>query len=134
MRTHAHLTMCAYAHVGGCADTVMRYISNEQVRLIVTRGRALGDATRVRILDLLARSEQPVGQLAIALQSDPSSISKHLQVLFHARLVERRREASTVIYSIAAAGVADVCRYLAVSELSAKTIVSPGASSMNPHT
>ena len=77
----------------------MRPLSGEHIFRIVARGRAMGDATRVRILNVLSRGEQPVGQLAQTLATEPSTVSKHLQVLFNAGLVFRRREASAVIYS-----------------------------------
>jgi DNA-binding transcriptional ArsR family regulator len=96
----------------------MRQLSAEQVTLVALRSRALGDGTRVRIVNVLARGEQPVRSIATALSSEPSAVSKHLQVLFHAGLVLRRREASTVVYAIADAGLADWCRYLAAMRLS----------------
>ena len=98
----------------------MRWLSDEQVGLVAARARALGDPTRVRILDVLARSEQPVGRIAAALGTEPSRISKHLQVLFQAGLVARRRSASTVIYSIAAAELSEWCRYLAARRLTVR--------------
>ena len=100
----------------------MKRLSDEQVALIARRARALGDPTRVRILDVLARTEQAVGQIALALDSEPSMISKHLQVLFHAGLVDRRRSASAVIYSIADADLNDWCRYLGASHLGARPV------------
>jgi DNA-binding transcriptional ArsR family regulator len=96
----------------------MRRLSDEQVTLVARRARAMADPTRVRIVDVLARSEQPVGQIAAALETQPSTVSKHLQVLFHAGLVKRRREAITVIYSIADADVLEWCRYLGAATLS----------------
>jgi hypothetical protein len=44
-------------------------------------------------------------------------ISKHLQVLFRAGLVVRRRSASAVIYTIAAEDLSQWCRYLAAARL-----------------
>jgi DNA-binding transcriptional ArsR family regulator len=95
----------------------MKRLSEAQVRLIAERSRALSDGTRVKILEVLARSEQPVGQIAAALQSAPSLISKHLQVLHHAALVGRRRDASSVIYRLVSPRVLDYFRYLAAPDL-----------------
>lgn len=95
----------------------MKRLSDEQATLVAERARALGDPTRVRILDLLGHAEQPVGQIASALACEPSLISKHLQVLFRAGLVVRRRSASAVIYSIASEELSDWCRYLAAARL-----------------
>jgi DNA-binding transcriptional ArsR family regulator len=92
----------------------MKRLSKEQVARVAVRSRALGDATRLRILDVLARSERPVGQLAGAVHCEPSLVSKHLQVLFHAGLVKRRREANAMIYSLSADEVTAWCHYLAM--------------------
>ena len=95
----------------------MRRLTDEQVALVAQRARAMGDPTRVRILEFLSRGEQPVGQIAAAVDSQPSTVSKHLQVLFHADLVQRRREASAVIYSVADADVVEWCRYFGAAQL-----------------
>ena len=100
----------------------MKRLSDEQVDLISRRARALGDDTRVRIIDILGRSEQPVGQIAAALDSQPSTVSKHLQVLFHAGLVVRRRSASAVIYSLADPNLVDWCRYLSLPHRSSRPV------------
>jgi DNA-binding transcriptional ArsR family regulator len=90
----------------------MKRLTSDQLTLATERARACGDATRVRIIEALGRAEHSVGELASALECEPSAISKHLQVLFHARLVERRREGSTVLYSVASKDLLDWCRYL----------------------
>jgi len=94
----------------------MRRFSDDQVALITQRARALGDPTRVRIIEALTREPQSVGLLAEALGCEPSAASKHLQVLFNARLVERRREASAVIYSLGKPRLIECCRYLGASD------------------
>lgn len=95
----------------------MRTLSEEQVSRIACRARALGEPTRVRILDVLARGEQAVGQIAAALDTQQSTISKHLQVLFNAGLVQRRRSASAVIYWLSSTELAEWCRYLSTRKL-----------------
>ena len=97
----------------------MKALSDAQVGLVVRRARALSDPTRVRILEVLGRSEQPVGQIATTLGSQPSTVSKHLQVLFLAGLVHRRRAASAVIYSITDVELLSWSRYLGAPEVGA---------------
>lgn len=92
--------------------TIMKRLSQEQVGRVAGRARALGEPTRVRILEVLARGEQPVGQIASVLEGQPSTVSKHLQVLFQAGLVQRRRSASAVIYSIASPTIFEWVHYL----------------------
>jgi DNA-binding transcriptional ArsR family regulator len=95
----------------------MRRLSHEHTARVVGRAHALADETRVRIIDVLSRTELPVGRIAAALGIEPSIVSKHLQVLFREGLVVRRRAASTVIYSIADVHLHDWCRYLAAAHL-----------------
>jgi len=109
IRTPEHLRVCAHAR--------MRRLSHDRTARVVGRGHALADVTRVRILDVLARSELPVGRIAAALHTQPSTVSKHLQVLFREGLVVRRRDASTVIYSIADRQLHEWCWYLASAHL-----------------
>jgi DNA-binding transcriptional ArsR family regulator len=99
----------------------MNRLSHEHTRRIAARSQALADVTRVRILDVLARAELSVGRNATALSSEPSTISKHLQVLFREGLVERRRSASTVIYSIADSNLVKWCHYLATPRLRSRS-------------
>lgn len=95
----------------------MRKFSDERLQTIASRGRALADPTRVRILGVLRRGEQAVGQIALAAGTRQSTASKHLQVLHQAGLVRRRRDASTVFYSISSDGVMRVCDYLGARQL-----------------
>ena len=111
-RAEAHYRRDAHAHMREGAYSDMRSFSDEQVDLIAARSRALGDGTRIRILSVLARGEQPVGQIAEAAGTQQSTASKHLQVLFHAGLVHRRRAATTVLYTISSGDLLRWLRYL----------------------
>jgi DNA-binding transcriptional ArsR family regulator len=95
----------------------MKNFSDEHLQMIASRGRALADPTRVRILAVLRRGEQAVGQIALAAGTRQSTASKHLQVLHHAGLVRRRRDASTVFYSLSSDEVLRVCDYLGGRQL-----------------
>jgi ArsR family transcriptional regulator, zinc-responsive transcriptional repressor len=110
-----------------CGHPDMRAFAQDQIDLIAARSRALGDATRVRILEVLSRGEQAVGQIAEAAGTQQSTASKHLQVLFHAGLVRRRRDAATVIYWIASTELLDWLRYLGTRELTRTTRTRTGA-------
>ena len=95
----------------------MKPFSDERLHLIANRGRALADPTRVRILSVLRDGEQTVGQIAAAADTRQSTASKHLQVLFHAGLVHRRRDASAVRYSLSSSDVLRVCGVLGARQL-----------------
>jgi DNA-binding transcriptional ArsR family regulator len=51
---------------------------------------ALGDPTRRRIVERLARREQTVGELASGFAMSPPAISKHVKVLERCGLLRRR--------------------------------------------
>lgn len=95
-----------------CAHRDMKNLSNERPNVVANRARALGDPTRVRILSALRRGRQPVGQIAEAVHTRQSTVSKHLQVLYHAGLVQRRRDASAVFYWLTSSEILRCCRLL----------------------
>jgi DNA-binding transcriptional ArsR family regulator len=61
---------------------------------------ALGDPTRVRILDALSHGELCVCDLAAVLKLSQSAVSHQLRLLRGIRLVKPRREGRVVFYSL----------------------------------
>ncbi|SEN18003.1 ArsR family transcriptional regulator [Sphingomonas gellani] len=62
--------------------------------------RALGDATRLRILALIRSMELSVGELAQVLGQSQPRVSRHVKILADAGLVERRKEGSWVFVAL----------------------------------
>jgi ArsR family transcriptional regulator len=76
-------------------------LTQEVAELLARRFGVLGDATRLRLLNLLhARGEASVGELVEATGGSQANVSKHLAVLLRERVVARRREGSRAIYRI----------------------------------
>lgn len=73
---------------------------------------ALGDASRRRIVALLAQGAATVGALADQLPISRPAVSQHLRVLKDAGLVADRAEGTRRIYSLDAAGPAPLRAYL----------------------
>ena len=67
--------------------------------------KALSDTARLQTLVRLARQECNVGDLARLEGDKVGTVSARLQVLLQARLVKRRKEGKSTIYSIADAHV-----------------------------
>ena len=63
--------------------------------------RALSDKNRVRALMALRGRELCVCQIIELLSLAPSTVSKHMQVLRQARLVECRKDGRWIYYSLA---------------------------------
>ena len=64
------------------------------------RFRALGDETRIRLLEILATGERTVGELMDATTLGQSLVSHHLRTLRQAGLVRTRRDGRWVHYSV----------------------------------
>ena len=79
------------------------------------RFRALGDETRLRILEYLASGERSVSDVMARLDLGQSLISHHLRILRESGLVIDRREGRWIHYSIAEPALA-ACR-LALYEM-----------------
>lgn len=79
------------------------------------RFRALGDETRLRILEQLGTGERSVSDLMVLLDIGQSLMSHHLRILREAGLVVDRRDGRWNHYSIAEPALA-ACR-LALYEM-----------------
>jgi DNA-binding transcriptional ArsR family regulator len=62
--------------------------------------KVLGDPTRVRILDVLARGEECVCRLANLLGLTESAVSHQLRLLRNTRIVRARRDGRLIYYSL----------------------------------
>jgi ArsR family transcriptional regulator len=63
--------------------------------------KALADPARLQTLIILAGRERNVGDLADIEGDKTGTVSARLKVLLQARLVRRRRDGKSVIYSVA---------------------------------
>lgn len=70
------------------------------VDLVTQRLMLLGDPTRVRLLVLLEQREQNVQELSDTVTSTPQNVSRHLGILHRSGMVARRREGTSVYYSL----------------------------------
>jgi ubiquinone/menaquinone biosynthesis C-methylase UbiE len=88
---------------------------NEQLSFAALTGtlKAAGEATRLRILALLAEAELTVSDLTDILRQSQPRLSRHLRLLAEAGLVERFREGSWAFFRLAErGGGADIARVL----------------------
>jgi DNA-binding transcriptional ArsR family regulator len=84
--------------------------------LVARRFRTLGEPFRLRILQQLQIGEKTVGELVEDLDGNQPNISKHLQLLYDAGLVSRRRDGNSVFYSIGDPMVFELCHLVCHSE------------------
>jgi DNA-binding transcriptional ArsR family regulator len=74
----------------------MRAHSADAARLL----RALANAQRLEILCALAEGEMSVSELNVRVDLSQSALSQHLAVLRSEGIVDTRREAQTIFYSM----------------------------------
>ena len=77
-----------------------RLLDDASVADLAETFRVLGDTTRVRILDALARAEVPVCDLAELLGLTQSAVSHQLRLLRSMRLVKSRRDGRHIYYTL----------------------------------
>ena len=79
------------------------------IEAVARRFRVLGEPQRLRVLQSLEFGAKTVGQLVTALAANQPNVSRHLQALFDAGLVTRRRNGNSVTYSVSDPMVFKLC-------------------------
>jgi ArsR family transcriptional regulator len=85
-----------------CAPVARPGIADDEAEALATLFRALGDPSRVRIVNLLATSDEPicVCELTDPLGLSQGTVSFHLKKLREAGLIEREQRGTWAYYSI----------------------------------
>ena len=89
-----------HLHPGRVADLRAALIGEDDVTDLAETFRALGDPTRVRILDALSHGELCVCDLAAIVKMSESAVSHQLRLLRNLRLVKPRRDGRMVFYAL----------------------------------
>ncbi|NOY82457.1 MAG: winged helix-turn-helix transcriptional regulator [Kiritimatiellaeota bacterium] len=71
------------------------------MRKILAVTKAFADENRLRILAALEHGERCVCEITELLELAPATVSKHLSQLYHAGLVDSRKEGRWVYYRLA---------------------------------
>lgn len=81
----------------------------ELLELVAERFRALGEPTRLTLLNVLREGERSVSALMEATGLGQANVSKHLQLLHSLGFVARRKEGLYVYYRLADESVFRLC-------------------------
>ena len=84
-------------------------LTPQQLHVIAERFKALGEPSRLEILNALTRGERTVTQILEATRLGQANVSKHLQVLYAAGFVQRRKEGLSIYYRLADGDVLRLC-------------------------
>jgi DNA-binding transcriptional ArsR family regulator len=85
-------------------------LPREALEILAQRFRALGDPTRLALLQALFERERTVQELCAITGTSQANASKHLALLLERGLVARQREGLFVRYRIADATLEQLCR------------------------
>ena len=84
-------------------------LSDRARELMAVRFRALGEPTRLKILERLFRSPASVGEILESVGGTQANVSKHLGVLRAGRLVGGRKYGNRIVYSISDPTLERIC-------------------------
>jgi ArsR family transcriptional regulator, lead/cadmium/zinc/bismuth-responsive transcriptional repressor len=87
--------------MSSCSDVQTPGLTDATATALAETFKALGDPTRVRILDALSRAEVCVCDLAAMLGLTESAVSHQLRFLRSLRLVRSRRDGRHIHYTLA---------------------------------
>ncbi len=87
-------------------------LSPEQLSHIAERFKALGEPSRLEILQALRQGERTVTEIQGTTGLGQANASRHLQVLFAAGLVDRRKEGPSTWYRLADPDVLKLCELM----------------------
>jgi ArsR family transcriptional regulator, arsenate/arsenite/antimonite-responsive transcriptional repressor len=92
------------ALISSC-DIIIRYMANykNEIKNVLTAFKALGDLTRLRILMSLRGGKLCVCQIIALIGLAPSTVSKHLSILYQAELVEVDKRGRWIYYRLSPA-------------------------------
>lgn len=70
------------------------------LELMAARFRALGEASRLKLLLAVRQGEKNVTELIAATGLNQANVSKHLKILADANILSRRRDGINIYYSV----------------------------------
>ena len=85
-------------------------LSREALELVAQRFRALGDPTRLALLQALFEAERTVQELSARAGTSQANTSKHLALLLEQGLVARRRDGLFMRYRVGDPSLERLCR------------------------
>src|SRR5215213_7669097 len=101
------MSMNVIAPIACCAPLSAAMLSDDEAEATAAVFRALGDPSRVRIVNLLATSDEPVCicNLVEPLGLSQPTVSHHMKKLLDVGLVEREQRGRSAYFSLRADAV-----------------------------
>ncbi|MEW6203908.1 MAG: metalloregulator ArsR/SmtB family transcription factor [Pseudomonadota bacterium] len=74
----------------------------------------LSEPTRLKIIHALCNGEKSVNDIVEEVDSTQSNISRHLNLMYRAGVLQRRKEGTLVLYQVKEPTVVELCRTVCV--------------------
>ena len=104
------MSTASLASTRGSGSAGLRHpLPDDLVELVAARFRALGEPTRIKLLDRLREGEASVLELTELIGTTQQNVSKHLGLLQHAGIVGRRKQGNFAYYRIVDQSVYALC-------------------------
>lgn len=87
-------------------------LTADQLLHIAERFKALAEPSRLEILQSLKRGERTVSEILATTGLGQANVSKHLQLLFSAGFVDRRKDGVSTYYRLADNDVLALCELM----------------------
>ncbi len=84
-------------------------MSDRVFKLHVDVCRVLGNASRIRIIEILQEGERSVGELAETLGLRQANVSQHLAVMRNKGVLRTRKVGTSIYYSVSNPKIVQAC-------------------------
>lgn len=84
-------------------------LEEKELKELARMLKSLADPTRLKIMQALHEGEMCVSDIVKNVGSSQANISKHLQLLSHYRLIQSRREGTSIYYFLSGNFVSKLC-------------------------
>lgn len=91
------------------AKNPLKSISPNSMESVAARFRALGEVSRLQLIQALHGGEKNVTDLVDLTRLSQPNVSRHLAVLVATGLIGRRKEGLNVLYRIVDENLMDIC-------------------------
>lgn len=91
------------------AKNALKNISPDKIEAVANRFRALGEVSRLYIIQALQAGEKNVTEIVEITGLSQPNVSRHLGVLINTGLIGRRKDGLNVVYRIVDDHLSEIC-------------------------
>jgi DNA-binding transcriptional ArsR family regulator len=92
------------------ADNLSIAVSDEQIEKAAEIFRVMSAPMRLRIISCLCSGEKNVGELLAEIDTTQPNMSQHLNTLYLAGVLDKRRDGVQIYYRIVNNNIVNICR------------------------